>query len=232
LQVYCCWVLGENGKSLISQKAVLCLDHGHPLEKVNITACGKELKCYESNLSEEEKSTIIQFGADVSLSKLRCILKICFPYEYHSNLFKCMKKKAQDSTDGNDPDGMQALMRLGDAFLDKGRNFEYQVRHDMRIDHIFIGFPGMEAYNIKYGDFILIDGTHGTNAYGLTLIPLCLVDTLGKTIFAAVLVVPSKNSTSHINKMKAVNIGLEGGVLLSDGGLCFAIVTEKFKMIH
>ena len=90
----------------------------------------------------------------------------------------------------------------------------------------------MEAYNIKYSDFIVIDGTHGTNAYGLTLIPLCLVDTLGKTIIAAVLIVPSENSTSIINGMKAVNIGSEGGVLLSDGGLCFAIVAEEFKMIH
>jgi len=62
------------------------------LEKVNITACGKDLKCYESNLSEEEKSTIIKFGADVSLSKLKCILKRCFSYEYHSDFLKCMQK--------------------------------------------------------------------------------------------------------------------------------------------
>jgi len=217
---------------LICQKAVLCLNHSHPLEKVNITACGKELKCYESNLSEEEKSTIIQFGADVSLSKLRCILKRCFPYEYHLDLLKHMKKKAQDSTNGNDPDGMQALMHLGHVILDKGEIFEYQAKDDMHIDHIFIWFPGMEAYNIKFGNFIVIDGTHGTNAYGLTLIPLCLVDTLGKTIIAAVLIVPSENSTSIINGMNAVNIGSEGGVLLSDRGICFAIVAEEFKMIH
>jgi len=127
---------------------------------------------------------------------------------------------------------MLALMHLGHAILDKGGIFEYQVRDDMRIDHIFIMFLEMEAYNIKYSDFIVIDGTHGTNAYELTLIPLCLVDTLKKTIIAAVLIMPSENSISIINGMKVVNIGSEGGVLLSDGGLCFAIVAEEFKMIH
>ena len=54
-------------------------------------------------------------------------------------------------------------------------------------------------------DFVLIDGTHKTNIYDLSLIVTTVVDSLGKSVPIGFLLAPSEHSesiTTHMNLLK------------------------------
>ena len=57
----------------------------------------------------------------------------------------------------------------------------------------------------KYSGFVLIDGTHKTNIYDLSLVVTTMVDSLGKSVPIRFLLSPSEHSdsiTKHMNLLK------------------------------
>ena len=64
----------------------------------------------------------------------------------------------------------------------------------------------------KYNDFILIDGTHKTNIYDLSMIVTTTVDSLGISAPVDFLLAPSENSTSiedHLDHLRIDGIHLK-----------------------
>ena len=225
-------VVQDNGNKKFIIANSLQTNHNHDLENVNITPCGKINIQNEGDLLSGELDIINKFGPYLSMSSLRELLKSQFPHEYNKDLLYRTKKKACRSARGSDLDGMAKLFACGDEIKADGGVFEWTMGEDMRLESLFIRYSGMDEYVKKYGDFVIIDGTFGTNAYGLTLIPLALVDGLGKTIMAGIIICPTEKSEYIIQGMKIIGIGDTGGVLLSDGGSCFPSVARALGMFH
>jgi hypothetical protein len=61
------------------------------------------------------------------------------------------------------------------------------VDGDWRIDQIVIQTELQKSYAILYGDFFIVDGTHGTNIHGMTLLLPCTIDCMGKTKIVGVI---------------------------------------------
>jgi hypothetical protein len=217
----------------VHPKAQFNLEHNHALIPVARSPFGKIIITREDDLEKEELEALLLYGADVGLSLLRTMMKSMFDdKEFDTNLLKNCRKKAIKIKYGDDPHNMNQLMALGKEINREGGLFDYVLDEDMRLQSLYIKFPTMDKYLQQYGDFFVLDGTHGTNAYGLTLIPLVIVEPLGKSIFVGIIICPAESSVYIIEGMKRLGIGKKNSVLLSDQGAAFGLVAEALEMTH
>jgi hypothetical protein len=61
------------------------------------------------------------------------------------------------------------------------------VHGDWRIDQIVLQTELQKSCGILYGEFIIVDGTHGINIHGMTLLLPSTIDCMGKTKIVGVI---------------------------------------------
>ena len=91
-------------------------------------------------------------------------------------------------------------------------------------------------------DFVLIDGTHKTNIYDLSLIVTTVVDSLGKSIPLGFLLAPSEHSesiTTHMNLLKLTgnncidsSYGNSRSVMTDEGSALIKVASEMAGYNH
>lgn len=83
---------------------------------------------------------------------------------------------------GPDGDCMQKFMDLGETIRKFGGTFKIQASEDTRISDIFIMKPSLKTKVKQYRDFVINDGTHNVEKWGLIAMFNIWVDCLGKSI--------------------------------------------------
>ena len=89
---------------------------------------------------------------------------------------------------GNNGMSMNKLMETGRTILTSGGVFETETEHDdfMRLKSLIVQSKEMRKYAEAYNDYCILNGTHCPNQYRLVLMPVSLVDCLGKSIISSI----------------------------------------------
>ena len=116
-------------------------------------------------------------------------------------------KKARNFHYGDATDCMLKLVELGNSHKSKGGVFEMTSDKGGRLEILHWAGSLSTMFVDKFNDFILIDGTHKTNIYDLSLIVTTTVDSLGISVPVGFLLAPSENSASIENHLVNLRIG-------------------------
>ena len=122
-------------------------------------------------------------------------------------------RKARTLYYGDATDCMLKLVELGNSRSSKGGVFEMASDKDGRLEILHCARSLSSLFVDKYNDFILIDGTHKTNVYDLSLIVTTTVDSLGISVPVDFLLAPSENSASiedHLDHLRIDGIHPNG----------------------
>jgi hypothetical protein len=90
----------------------------------------------------------------------------------------------------------------------------------------------MKSYAAMFGDFIINDGTHNTDMYGLILMMNTLVDSLGMSIMSSYSQFRSEHSDHLERALMHFGLGADGVTFMTDAGPAYYIIAERFKLIH
>ena len=96
-------------------------------------------------------------------------------------------------------------MELGNIHKSKEGNFEMTSDNGERLETLHWSNPLSKSFVSIFSDFMLIDGTHKTHIYDLSLVVTTVVDLLGKSVPLGFLLAPSEHSgsiTRHMNILK------------------------------
>ena len=96
-------------------------------------------------------------------------------------------------------------MELGSIHKSKEGVFEMTSDNGGRLETLHLSNPLSRTFVTGSSDFVLIDGTHKTNIYDLSLIVTTVIDSLGKSVPFRFLLAPSEHSesiTRHMNLLK------------------------------
>ena len=118
-----------------------------------------------------------------------------------------MLKKHRILQFGDSSDCMIKLMELSNIHKSKEGIFEMTSDNGRRLDSLHWSNPSSRIFVPAISDFVLIDGTHKTNIYDLSLIVTTLVDSLGKSVPLGFLLTPSEHLesiTRHMDHLKLI----------------------------
>ena len=98
---------------------------------------------------------------------------------YDSDTIYRVVKKARNLHYDDATDCMLKLVELGNSHKSKGGVFEMTSDKGGRLEILYWVGSLSSMFVDKFNEFILIDGTHKTNIYDLSLIVTTAVDSLG-----------------------------------------------------
>ena len=138
-------------------------------------------------MDDDEVHTVLEFGpAMLGVTKARDIMRLKYQdRDYDGKLLTRLLKKGYAQHFGSEPDAMFKFMYLGNSIRQSGGIFEFKIGIDCRITDVFVMKSSMTAYAELFGDFVINDGTHNVDIYGLILTMNTLVDSLGKLIMSS-----------------------------------------------
>ena len=84
----------------------------------------------------------------------------------------------------------------------------------------------------RYNDFVLINGTQNTNIYDLSLVVTTVIDSLGVSIPAGFLDIPSKNSSPIERHLDLLKIGSNSCPDLSRHTTCSIMTDEGSALVN
>ena len=96
-------------------------------------------------------------------------------------------------------------MELGNIHLSKEHIFEMTSDNEGRLETLHWASILSESGVRNYSDFVLIDSTHKSNLYDLSLVVTTVVDSLEISVPLGFLLAPSEHSvaiTEHMNLLK------------------------------
>jgi hypothetical protein len=162
------------------------LTHSHAVNRDATRASGRRLITYEKEMHADEIRCVLQYGpAMLGVTKTRDIMRLKYQdRDYCGSLLSRLLKKGYDDHYGTDPDAMAKFMKLGNSLREKNGIFEFELGTDCRITNMYVMKPSMKAYADLFGDFVINDGTHNTDSYGMILMLNTLVDSLGKSVMS------------------------------------------------
>ena len=92
-------------------------------------------------------------------------------------------------------------MDIGNYHKSKGGIFEMTSDKGKRLEILYWYSPCSKLCVPNCSDFLLIDGTHKTNIYDISLIVTIVVDSFGKSVPITFLVAPSEHLDSITRQM-------------------------------
>ena len=108
---------------------------------------------------------------------------------------------------------MLKLVELGNSRSSKGRVFDMASDKGRRLEILHWSDSFSSLFVDKFNNFVLIDGTHKTNVYDLSLIVTTTIDSFGISVPVVFLLAPSENSASiedHLDHLKIGGIHSQG----------------------
>ena len=208
--------------------------HSHPINLVSSRASSRSLVQYEDQLNSPEKRYVKQYGpAMLGMTKVRDILRLKYPdREFGGDLLSRLLKKGYAEHFGSDSDCMAKFMDLGNSIRTHGGVFKFQSSEDTRISDVFIMKPSMKAYAEIFGDFVINDGTHNVDKYGLVAIFNTLVDSLGKSVISCYSQYRSEHSVHISTALKYFGLDRKGATFMTDDGSAYHLVSSLLGMNH
>ena len=155
---------------------VLCMV---PCERVTVN--GTVMKTRADELTNEERNMIRDYCNVADMYHLKLLLRNTFKKTDYSRdlLHNVVNREKRKKKNIKSP--LRDLFDLGKRLQIEGGIFEIGTDDEARIDRIIFQSRMQRRFVEMYGDFFVVDGTHGTNIHGMTLILTCVIDALGKT---------------------------------------------------
>lgn len=208
--------------------------HSHPVDRHTVRASARQLISYEKEMTAEEIRFITELGpANLGVTKTRDLMRLKYPgRDFEGPLLHRLLSKGARLHFGSDPDSMIGLMDLGDQIRQTGGVFKVEIGFDSRLTNVFVMKKSMKAYAKVYGDFVITDGTHNMDKYGLIAIFNTLVDGLGLSVMQSYSQFRSEHSDHLIKALSLFSLDLEKGTLMTDDGPAYHIVATHFEKVH
>lgn len=231
----------EGGYRYIVKSEGLNLTHSqHPMVDVRTGNNEKSFlnvgkKHSEKQITTEENKHIAFLACYTSdnTTKIRTAMENKFSgtsYEY--NVLSRIVKKHRDCHFGLGRDKMSHLIQLGIDEVKRGGTFVHELDDCLRLQSFILQTREMKLYTDVYNDFVILDGTHGTNRYGLILEPPVIVDCLGRSVIAGIPICESEESRFSQKILESLNLVRKGGVLMTDEGSGFNGIAGQLGMHH
>ncbi len=202
--------------------------------RTNETVHGLENVQFKQQLTEEEfvyQSDLSKFGD--SMGVIRDRLRQKFPQRvFDASLVRREVNNFKDSHFGTGRHRINDLMALGTEHKAKGGVFEFQLDDTMRLKSLKIQTAAMRSYAMQYNDFTMLDGTHGTNKYGLIMEPTTNVDCLGLSVITGLPICESEERDFSTELLQSFGLVKEGAALMTDEGSGFTELAANLGMIH
>ena len=150
---------------------------------VNLSSIIGHVK-FESDLSVEERSQLVNFGK-IGFTGLQSKTSLCRLFSnriYDSDMIYRVCKQARYLQYSDATDCMLKLVELVNYHKPKGNTFEMVSDRGGRLETLHWVGSFSSLFIEKYSDFVLIDGTHKTDIYDLSLVVTTVVDSLGVAI--------------------------------------------------
>eukprot|EP00562_Extubocellulus_spinifer_P022402 CAMPEP_0178627042 /NCGR_PEP_ID=MMETSP0698-20121128/8709_1 /TAXON_ID=265572 /ORGANISM="Extubocellulus spinifer, Strain CCMP396" /LENGTH=474 /DNA_ID=CAMNT_0020266263 /DNA_START=92 /DNA_END=1512 /DNA_ORIENTATION=+ len=211
-----------------------CLDHNHELNTSLLQHDGYTLVNSERDLTPKEVTAIEDVApAGMGMQKLKDYLERHFPdRKFTSTLLHRVKKKALKHRYGDDQHQLNQLMVDGFKMKEDGGAFDFKLDDSARLKSVHWQSATMKQYVETYGYFVIADGTHGTNIYGLQLLVYFVVDCFGKTCFAGYSATRSENTDDVDDGMEELGLKKKKPSLMSDEGPAFIAMAIKNGLVH
>jgi hypothetical protein len=149
---------------------------------------------------------------------------------YDTNLLTRVVKKDRDDYHGKGRDKINDLRKRGEWEKSRGGAYDEYIDDTFRLTSFILQTKEMRLYASMYNDFVILDGTHGTNKYGLIMEPPTLVDCFGRSVIAGIPICESEENEFSATILQTLGLVREGGVLMTDEGSAFFGLAEKLGM--
>ena len=141
---------------------------------------------YEKDLEIDELEVIRSLSSvNTRIPKMQYSLRTTFPTRmrlYDSQLLHRVSNKYQDDKYGQDRHRMSLFMEMGNNVKDGGGKFETDVNSTYQLVGTRFQTSRQSNYAKQYGSYYTqVDGTYGTNKYGMTICPFIAICCLGYT---------------------------------------------------
>ena len=137
-------------------------------------------------------------------NRLICLFTNC---TYDSSLiYHIFLKKHRILQFGDSSDCAVKLMELGYIHKSKVGIFKMTSDNGLRLETLYWSSSLSKSFVPNCSDFVLIDGTHKTNIYDLSLVVTNVVVSLGKSVPLGLLLAPSEHSDSTTRNMNILKI--------------------------
>jgi len=207
------------------------VEHNHALS-ANIVD-GVLFKKFDSELSIEEKDSILELSPFVSIGALRRILRNLWPnIGFDSSLLYRLKAKGKLRAFGSDKDAINSFMQKGQEIQATSGIFDVRFDQSMKIEEVFVQTSSMASYAKAYGDFTILDGTFCITMYDLVLMLFSNVDGLYKTTISGFVLSPAERSESVVRASHRFSLAEENTVLMTDQASAFATAAIQLKKTH
>jgi hypothetical protein len=180
-----------SGKYLIKVEDLAhCINHTHACSPKPVSGMVKTSR----DLTVEERADILKLGVEVDTPTMYRILKHWYPSRvFCTKLIGRMRRRARILRFGNDKDCMRKLIEFGEEVKSNGGKFKIDMDESLRAKQIIIQTTTHAQFMAEYSDFVIQDGTHNTTMYpGLKLIPILVIDCLGRNQLAGFTLGPEK----------------------------------------
>lgn len=151
---------------------------------------------------------------------------------YESNLLKRVVNKYRDDYFGKGRDQINQLVRHGNQMKENGGAFDLYIDGTFRLKAFILQTKEMRSYASMYNDFVILDGTHGTNRYGLILEPPTLVDCMGRSVIAGIPICEVEENEFSSKILLTLGLQKDGATLMTDEGSAFFGLAESLGMTH
>ena len=217
-----------------SKLLVLNTNHSHALNLESIRASTRRLINFEKEMSDEEVAFIKELGPSMlGVTKVRDFLRLKYRMcDYDGKLLSRLLQRGFVDHFGSDRDATSRFMDKGDEIRQLGGVFKFQIGEDGRITDVFVQKASMKAYSEKFGDFIINDGTHNVDMYGLVSMFNTLVDSLGRSIMSSYSQFRSEQSEHILRAFEHFGLGIQGSSLMTDQGSAYRIVADTLPIRH
>ena len=229
---------GDKFHYVIKSEGLNLLHSNHHFTAVSVGNCPQnyDLVDRQKDLTEEELLYLqdrakIGLGKDVAKVKIEMARKF-FNRNYKSDLLRRVLVKYSEEYFGKGHDKIPALVRMGECERERGGAFRVYIDDACQLRGFIFQIKEMREYASTYNDFVILDGTHGTNKYGLILEPATVVDCLGMSVICGIPIFGSEQSAFSRDILVELGLQNESGTIMTDEGSAFHSIAEKLNMKH
>lgn len=232
-------ILNNEYNEATKYKTHFSLDHNHEVAAPSID--NYIVVEYEKDLTEAEFKTLKTLAlAETHMPKIEQSMMSQFSNNgkraFGKALLHRVVMKFQKERFGGDSHRMAEFMALGKSAMQEGGTFEVDVNKIHRLVGSRFQSARMVAYTKQYGSyFVEVDGTYGTNMYGLTLMPWTIIDCLGISHISGISTGLSENTADVLgaaslfgvtsNPLKKINVS-------GNGIICNLNIKKYFELSH
>jgi hypothetical protein len=221
---------------VIKSESMQLIHSQHPMKEVATgTSPNYDMVCRKAQLTDSEISHLREralYGTEKNIAKIKMEMTRKFKRNFRSRLLRRIINKYRDKFYGNGRDQIPDLVKWGELERQNGGAFKMFSDNMCQVRAFIFQTKEMREYAKAYNDFIILDGTHGTNQYGLTLEPPTIIDSLGKSVIGGIPICESEQSKFSREILEVLGLHNVGATLMTDEGSAFFSLAGNLGMIH